>query len=213
MSKRWLRGGSTFNRRGVELGNTGRLHPNCPTHKDRWRFKYTKIHAEWLDHQILEKLCWKYLRFPRPPIYIFKDYWIRIWPPPIQRFVSNMRGFRSLCIFKCDLSRKFTVVGIRHRLLSWAQCKRLWATFSFIHCSSDKMNVTHKALVTHASPIIAVLILWNWDQFQLKSTQQLKMIYFWKADGTRTSKTMFPSVCHPNTQIQIHKYILGQIWR
>ena len=95
MSKRWLCGGSSFNRRGVELGNTGQV--NCTLIAPPTRFKYTKIHAQWLDHQILVKLCWKYLRFPRPPIYIFKDYWIRIWPPPIQRFVSNMRGFRSVC--------------------------------------------------------------------------------------------------------------------
>ena len=32
------------------------------------------------------------------------------------------------------------------------------------------------------------------------------MLYFWKGDGTRTSKTMFPSVWHANTQIQLHKY-------
>ena len=45
------------------------------------------------------------------------------------------------------------------------------------------------------------------------------VIYFWKGNRTRTSKTMFPRVWHPNTQIQIHKctqihkYSFGQIMR
>ena len=37
------------------------------------------------------------------------------------------------------------------------------------------------------------------------------MIYFSKCNDTRTSKTMFPGVWHPNTQIQIHKYTNTQI--
>ena len=32
------------------------------------------------------------------------------------------------------------------------------------------------------------------------------VLYFWKCNGTRTSKTMFPSVWRANTQIQIHNF-------
>ena len=39
------------------------------------------------------------------------------------------------------------------------------------------------------------------------------MIYLLKGNGTRTSKTLFPSFWHPNTQIQIHKYTNTQIYK
>ena len=38
----------------------------------------------------------------------------------------------------------------------------------------------------------------------------LIMLYFWKAQGPRTSKLIFPTVKYTNTHIQIHKYSL---WR
>ena len=37
-----------------------------------------------------------------------------------------------------------------------------------------------------------------------KSAETIHVIYFWKALGTRTPMTMFWSVRHANTQIQIH---------
>ena len=39
----------------------------------------------------------------------------------------------------------------------------------------------------------------------------IHVIYFWKCNCTRTSKTMFPGVWHANTEIQIHKYSPCQI--
>ena len=37
------------------------------------------------------------------------------------------------------------------------------------------------------------------------------MLFFLKGNGTSTSKTMLPSVWHPNTEIQIHKYT-NKVW-
>ena len=63
--------GGEPNRRGVGLGNTGQVNctPNCPHPQILVgvlvRLKYRKIHAEWLDRQILVKHWWKYLSFPQ----------------------------------------------------------------------------------------------------------------------------------------------------
>ena len=40
----------------------------------------------------------------------------------------------------------------------------------------------------------------------IQMIQMIQTIYSLKDKDTRTSKTMFPSVGHANTQIQLHKY-------
>ena len=37
------------------------------------------------------------------------------------------------------------------------------------------------------------------------------MLYFWQAQGPRTSKLIFPTVKYTNTQIQIHKYSFVEV--
>ena len=39
----------------------------------------------------------------------------------------------------------------------------------------------------------------------------IQILYFWKGNGTRTSKTMFPSFSHANTETKLHKYT-NTVW-
>ena len=59
-------------------------------------------------------------------------------------------------------------------------------------------------IAPHRDPIPTHPIQSN-PTYSSKARKTHEVIYFWKGNRTRTLKTMFPRVWHPNTQIQIHK--------